>query len=57
MDFSGVYQEKGSSLWSFRLKFDLPNGKVYDSKRKNKYKTKTEAATARTALKNEILKN
>lgn len=57
MDFSGVYQEKGSSLWSFRLKFDLPNGKVYDSKRKNKYKTKTEASTARTALKNEILKN
>lgn len=56
-DFTGVYQEEGSKLYSFRLKFDLPNGKVIDTKRKNKYKTRTEAATARTALKTELLKD
>lgn len=56
-DFTGVYQEEGSSLWSFRLKFEYPNGKIYDSKRKNKYRTRTEASTARTALKNQLLKD
>lgn len=56
-DFSGVYQEEGSKLYSFRLKFDLPNGKTIDTKRKNKYNTRTEAATARTALKAELEKN
>lgn len=56
-DFTGVYQEEGSSLWSYRLSVLLPNGKKKDTKRKNKYKTRTEAATARAAHRQQILKD
>lgn len=57
MDFSGVYQEPGSSLWSYRVTVELPNGKKKDTKRKNKFRTRTEAATARAAHKIQILKD
>lgn len=56
MDFSGVYQEPGSKLWSYRVTVELPNGKKKDTKRINKFKTRTEAATARAAHKLQILK-
>ena len=56
-DFTGVYKEEGSELWSYRLTVTLPNGKKKDTKKKNKYKTRTEAATARTAHRLQILKD
>ena len=56
-DFTGVYQEKNSSLWSYHLSVNLPDGTIKDTKRKNKFKTRTEAATARAAHKQQILKD